>query len=72
MRLIGLELPIPEEKWPALLGETLHRNHLTDASIRISISRGEGAIRTRPILVSAPDHCDHGQIDYALFTIFKK
>ena len=52
--LIGLELPIPTEKWPALLGETLHRNHLTDASIRISISRGEGALGLDPSLCPHP------------------
>ena len=52
--LIGLELPIPNEQWPALLGETLYRNRLTDASIRISISRGEGALGLDPSLCSHP------------------
>ena len=52
--LIGLELPIPEEQWPALVGETLHRNDLTDASIRISISRGEGQLGLDPSLCPHP------------------
>ena len=52
--LIGLDLPIPEKQWPALLGETLHRNHLTDASIRISISRGEGQLGLDPSLCPHP------------------
>ena len=41
---IGLKFPIPENKWPALLQELLRRNGLTNASVRISLSRGEGAI----------------------------
>ena len=52
--LIGLELPIPEEQWPVLLGEALLRNHLTDASIRISISRGEGELGLDPSLCRHP------------------
>ena len=42
--LIGLELPIPDKEWPALLREALHRNGLSDAYLRITISRGEGEI----------------------------
>ena len=40
--LIGLDMPIPESDWPALLQETLERNALSDAYLRITISRGEG------------------------------
>ena len=42
--LIGLDFPIRENKWPILLRETLRRNDLTNASMRITISRGEGEI----------------------------
>jgi branched-chain amino acid aminotransferase len=42
--LIGLELPIPEKDWPALLQEAMERNRLADAYLRITVSRGEGEI----------------------------
>ena len=49
--LIGLTPSIPEEKWKPLLAETLHRNNLVDALLRITISRGAGP----PGLDSLPD-----------------
>ena len=52
--LIGLDMPIPESDWPALLQETLERNALSDAYLRITISRGEGAIGLDPRLCPRP------------------
>jgi branched-chain amino acid aminotransferase len=52
--LIGLNLPIPEKQWPALLGETLRRNELTDGAVRITISRGKGDFGLDPSLCSRP------------------
>ncbi len=49
--LIGLIPSIPEEKLASLLAETLHRNNLVDALLRITISRGAGP----PGLDSLPD-----------------
>ena len=51
---IGLPLPMPEVRWPELLAETLRRNDLSDASIRITISRGEGEIGLDPALCPRP------------------
>jgi len=60
-RLIGLELPIPEKDWPALLNEALERNELRpgrnrldDAYLRITVSRGEGEIGLDPALCPRP------------------
>jgi branched-chain amino acid aminotransferase len=53
-RLIGLDLPIPEKDWPALLSEAISRNGLTDAYLRITISRGEGEIGLDPALCPRP------------------
>jgi branched-chain amino acid aminotransferase len=52
--LIGLDLPIPEKDWPALLNEAISRNGLTDAYIRITVSRGEGGIGLDPGLCKRP------------------
>jgi len=52
--LIGLSLPIPKSQWRELLSESLRRNDLSDASIRITISRGEGEIGLDPSLCSRP------------------
>lgn len=59
--LIGLELPIPEKDWPALLREALERNGLgasqaqsADAYVRITITRGEGEIGLDPALCPRP------------------
>lgn len=51
---IGLDLPIPEKDWPALLREAISRNGLTDAYLRITISRGEGEIGLDPALCPRP------------------
>ncbi|TLY43059.1 MAG: branched-chain amino acid aminotransferase, partial [Nitrospirae bacterium] len=53
-RLIGLDLPIPEKDWPALLSAAISRNGLTDAYLRITISRGEGEIGLDPALCPRP------------------
>lgn len=53
-KLIGLEIPLPEKDWPALLQESLQRNGLTDAYLRITISRGEGEIGLDPNLCPRP------------------
>jgi len=52
--LIGLELPIPEKDWPALLQEAIARNSLSDAYVRITVSRGEGDIGLDPRLCPRP------------------
>ncbi len=52
--LIGLDLPIPEKDWPALLNEAISRNGLTDAYLRITVSRGEGEIGLAPNLCRHP------------------
>lgn len=52
--LIGLDLPIPVKDWPALLNEAISLNGLTDAYIRITVSRGEGAIGLDPGLCKRP------------------
>jgi len=52
--LIGLDIPIPEKDWPALLNEAIRRNGLTDAYLRITVSRGEGAIGLDPSLCRRP------------------
>ena len=49
-QLIGLDSPIPEERWPALLTEILRRNDLTEAGVRITISRGKGDLGLDPSL----------------------
>lgn len=53
-RLIGLDWPMPEERWLALLSEALRRNNLTDAMIRITVSRGEGELGLDPSLCLKP------------------
>jgi branched-chain amino acid aminotransferase len=52
--LIGLELPIPLDEWPPLLRETLARNELRDAHLRITVSRGEGELGLDPALCRQP------------------
>src|SRR6185295_8567888 len=51
---IGLNLPIPEKDWPALLHEALERNALRDAHLRVTVSRGEGEIGLDPSLCTRP------------------
>lgn len=53
-QLIELDLPIPAKQWPALLGETLRRNELAEASVRITISRGKGDLGLDPSLCPRP------------------
>jgi branched-chain amino acid aminotransferase len=55
---IGLTIPLPEHRWPALLHEAMVRNDVghehTDAYIRITISRGAGDIGLDPALCPTP------------------
>jgi len=51
---IDLLLPIAKEQWPSLLTELLRRNQLLEASIRITISRGEGELGLEPSLCAHP------------------
>jgi len=53
-RMIGLEVPVPEKDWPALLQDAMRRNGLTDAYIRITVSRGAGEIGLDPALCPRP------------------
>ncbi|MEP6888494.1 MAG: aminotransferase class IV [Nitrospirales bacterium] len=52
--LIGLDVPIPEQDWTPLLQEAMKRNALSDAYLRITISRGEGNIGLDPRLCPRP------------------
>ncbi|HTK88460.1 MAG TPA: aminotransferase class IV [Nitrospiraceae bacterium] len=52
--LIGLEVPIVEQDLIAVLQEAMKRNNLTDAYLRITVSRGEGAIGLDPRLCARP------------------
>jgi branched-chain amino acid aminotransferase len=51
---IGLAVPIPLADWPGLLQEAMQRNGLTDAYLRITVSRGEGDIGLDPHLCPRP------------------
>ena len=55
---IGLTIPIPDHRWPALLHESMTRNDVgherTDAYLRITISRGAGDIGLDPALCPTP------------------
>ena len=55
---IGLTIPIPDPRWPALLHEAMTRNDVgherTDAYLRITISRGAGGIGLDPALCPTP------------------
>jgi branched-chain amino acid aminotransferase len=53
-RLIGLTLPLTISDWPPLLEEALRRNGLSDAYLRLTISRGEGSIGLDPSLCTTP------------------
>ena len=52
--LIGLEIPIVEQDLIAVLQEAMTRNNLTDAYLRITVSRGEGNIGLDPRLCPRP------------------
>jgi len=51
---IWLSLPTPEPLWDALLRELVDRNHLEHTMIRITISRGVGALGPDPSGCSSP------------------
>ena len=53
-RLIGLSIPLDGGQWAPILAEVLHRNNLSAAYIRITVSRGEGAIGLDPGLCQSP------------------
>jgi len=52
--LIGLDVPIGAPEWTPLLQEAMKRNALSDAYLRITISRGEGRIGLDPQLCPRP------------------
>jgi branched-chain amino acid aminotransferase len=52
--LIGLELPISDESWISIFGELLDRNSLWNAGLRVTVSRGEGAMGIDPRLCAHP------------------
>ncbi len=52
--LIGLVLPIEDDAWEAIITEMLIRNELEDASLRVTISRGEGELGIDPGLCPRP------------------
>jgi branched-chain amino acid aminotransferase len=52
--LIGLDVPIVEQDWAPLLREAMKRNALSDAYLRITVSRGEGDIGLDPRLCPRP------------------
>jgi len=52
--LIGLEMPIVEQDLIAVLQEAMKRNDLSDAYLRITVSRGEGNIGLDPRLCPRP------------------
>ena len=51
---VGLELPIQDEAWMAIIGELLDRNGLQNAGLRVTISRGEGEVGIDPRLCARP------------------
>lgn len=53
-KLIGLDIPIPEKDWPSLLSDAIARNSLSDAYLRITVSRGTGEIGLDPSLCPKP------------------
>ena len=52
--LIGLRSPIRDDEWEAILAEILGRNCLSDAGLRLTISRGPGEIGIDPNLCPRP------------------
>ena len=53
-RLIGLDFSMSDNKWAGILGESLRRNELHDASVRVTISRGKGPLGIDPSLCPRP------------------
>jgi len=55
---IGLSIPIPQERWPKLLHESMIRNGVGnarhDAYLRITVTRGAGEIGLDPALCPSP------------------
>lgn len=49
-----LALPIAHENWPGLLSELLTRNELSEAIVRITVSRGIGDLGVDPSLCPKP------------------
>jgi branched-chain amino acid aminotransferase len=52
--LIGLVLPIKDDAWLSIFTEILNRNSLEDASLRLTISRGDGELGIDPGLCASP------------------
>ncbi len=52
--LIGLDFPIADDAWLPIFGELLARNTLQNAGLRVTISRGEGALGIDPRLCVRP------------------
>ncbi len=52
--LIGLDLHIHDDEWLPIFGELLTRNNLQSAGLRVTVSRGEGAIDIDPKLCARP------------------
>src|SRR3954451_5104483 len=48
--LIGMDVPIAEQDWSPLLQDAMKRNALSDAYLRITVSRGKGQIGLDPRL----------------------
>ncbi|HNP29810.1 MAG TPA: aminotransferase class IV [Nitrospirales bacterium] len=53
-KLIGLTPPIKDDAWASIMTEMLIRNGLQDASLRVTISRGEGELGIDPGLCPRP------------------
>jgi branched-chain amino acid aminotransferase len=52
--LIGLDLPMQDKAWMPIIGELLVRNGLQNASLRLTVSRGEGELGIDPSLCPHP------------------
>ena len=52
--LIGLVSPVQDDAWVSIMSEILVRNGLEDAGLRLTISRGEGALGIDPGLCARP------------------
>ena len=52
--LIGMDMPISENRWPSILLESLERNELANRTLRITISRSEGEPGLDPSLCGSP------------------
>jgi branched-chain amino acid aminotransferase len=52
--LIGLAPPLGDDEWRSILSEILKRNHLLDAGLRLTVSRGTGEMGIDPALCPKP------------------